>query len=103
MIPTSKVLPFIEISGSYGTIKSKYDFNSLEDPNYINTEHKSSVKSLGGGIGLAAPLGEKVTFDVLVGYNLSTFKNKENIDNNHRTVIGALGLKLGFAILLGSN
>ena len=59
--------------------------------------------SFGGGIGLAAPLGEKVTFDIMAGYDSLTVKDKEDNDDNYRTVIGTLGLKIGFTILLGSN
>ena len=98
-IPTSKVLPYFEISGSFGAINDKYSDNS----NGEDEEYKSSVMSIGGGIGLAAPLGERVTFDVLAGYNSLTVKNKEGNDDNDRTVIGTLGLKIGFTIMLGSN
>jgi hypothetical protein len=100
-IPTAKVLPFIELSGSVGAIKSKYDLS--DNSFWEDSEFKSSVMSIGGGIGLAAPLGERVTFDVLAGYNSLTVKDKENNDDNERTVIGTLGLKIGFTIFLGAN
>ncbi len=99
--PTGKVLPYFEITGSFGAINNKFDYSDntyLED----NTS-KSSVMSIGGGVGLAAPLGERVTFDVLAGYNSLTVKDKEDNDDNVRTVIGTLGLKIGFTIMLGGN
>jgi hypothetical protein len=100
-IPTSKVLPYFEISGSFGEINNKYDFG---DNTYMeDVENKASVMSIGGGIGLAAPLGERVTLDVLAGYNSLTVKTKENNEDNDRSVSGTIGIKIGFTILLGSN
>mgnify|MGYP006286550753 CR=1 FL=1 len=100
-IPTSKVLPYFEISGSFGAINNKYDYS--DNSNWEDDEYKSSVMSIGGGVGLAAPLGERVTFDVLAGYNSLTVKGKEDNDDNDRTVIGTIGLKIGFTIMLGAN
>ena len=100
-IPTSKVLPFFELSGSFGMINNKIDFS--DNTYQEDYDYKLSVMGFGGGIGLAAPLGERVTFDVLAGYYTSTYKQKEDNEDNDRTVLGFLGLKLGFTILLGSN
>ena len=97
-IPTAKVFPFFELSGSFGSIKNKFESDDWGDE-----EYESSVMSIGGGVGIAAPLGDKVTFDVMAGYNSLTVKDKEDNDDNDRTVIGTFGLKLGFTILLGSN
>jgi hypothetical protein len=100
-IPSSKVLPFIEINSSFGAINMKYDYNdnSIRE----DVEDKISIMSIGGGVGLAAPLGERVTFDVLAGYNSLSLKDKEDNEDNDRWVIGTLGLKVGFTIFLGSN
>ena len=100
-IPTSKVLPFFEISGSFGGINYKSDYS--DNTYWEDSEYKSSIMSFGGGIGLAAPLGERIMFDVLAGYDSLTIKDKEDNDDNYRTVIGTLGLKIGFTVLLGSN
>jgi hypothetical protein len=100
-IPSSKVLPFFEISGSFGSINTKYDYS--DNTYWEDDDYKSSVMTFGGGIGLAAFLGERVAFDVLAGYNSLTVKDKEDNEDNYRTVIGTLGLKLGFTILLGSK
>ena len=59
--------------------------------------------SFGGGIGMAAPVSDRITFDVLVGYNSLTYKDKDDNDDNDRTVIGTFGIKLGFIIFLGAN
>ncbi len=100
-IPTSKVSPFFEIKGSFGMINNKYDYSN--NSNSQDVEFKSNVMSFGGGIGLAVPLGKKVAFEVSGGYNSLTVRDKEDNDDNERTVIGTLGLKIGFSILLGSN
>lgn len=97
-IPTTKVLPFFEMNGSIGSIKNKYKSDASDDD-----ELNYSVMSIGGGIGIAAPLGDKVTLDVMAGYNSLTVKKKEDNKDNDRTVIGTIGLKIGFTILLGSN
>lgn len=100
-IPTSKVLPFFELSGSFGTLKYKYDYS--DNTNREDSESKSGVTSFGGGFGLAAPLGERVMLDILAGYNSLTVKDKEDNEDNDRTTIGTVGIKLGFTISLGSN
>lgn len=100
-IPTSKALPFFEISGSYGILNGKYYY--IDNNNEDDQEFKSSVTSVGGGIGLAAPLGEKVALEVLAGYNSLTLKNKKDNDDNERSVSGTFGLKIGFTIMLGSK
>ncbi len=100
-IPTKKVLPYFEIYGSFGSInyKSDYSENSYSE----DSEHKDRIMSIGGGIGLAVPLGKRVTFDILAGYNHMIVKPIEDNDDNFRTVIGTLGLKIGFTIILGAN
>lgn len=95
-LPTSNVRPFFEFNSAFGVINNKLKTDIYE-------EFKSSVKSIGGGFGIAAPLGERVMFDVLAGYNSLTVQRKENNDNNFRNVIGTLGLKFGFTMLLGAN
>ena len=84
-VPTSKVLPFFELGGSIGSMDT------------------NNVIKYGGGIGLAAPLGERVMVDVLAGYHSVTYKDREDNADNERRVMGTLGLNIGFTILLGSN
>lgn len=96
-IPTKKVLPIAEVNYSIGSrnYKSEYD----------DSESSSSygIQLYGAGLGLAVPLGEKVTFDALAGYHAYINKDKEDNDNNERLVAGTIGLKLGFTVFLGSN
>ncbi len=69
-VPTSKVLPFLELGGALGS------------------QGTNTTVKYGGGIGLAVPLGEKVMVDVLAGYHSLTYKDRENNDNNYKTVMG---------------
>ena len=96
-ISGSKVMPFFEISSLFGSETNKY-----EDP-YSSSSNKNSLSSFGGGAGLAVKLGDKVTFDMMAGYNSTSEKAKENNPNDERTVQGTIAFKLGFTVLLGSN
>jgi hypothetical protein len=96
-IPGSKVMPFFEINSLFGSISEKY-----KDANYSSSS-KNSMSSIGGGAGIAVKLGDKVTFDMMAGYNSMSEKAKENNPNDERTVQGTLGFKFGFVILFGSN
>lgn len=84
-VPTSKVLPFLELGGSLGS------------------QGTNTTVKYGGGIGLAMPLSERVMFDVLAGYHSLSYKVGEDNTENERMIMGTLGLSLGFTILLGSN
>jgi hypothetical protein len=96
-IPCNKVLPFLEINSEFGSVIVK-NVNS----SYTSTSH-TSMSSFGAGAGMAARLGEKVTFDIMAGYNSMIEKAKEYNPNNDKTVQGTFGVKFGFVILLGSN
>lgn len=98
-MPNEKVMPYVELGGSFGGVNSKYESG---DGDY-DSDSKSSIMNFGGGIGIAAPLGNNVTFDFLAGYNSFTVKDKEDNDDNDRVVIGTLGIKFGFTIILGDN
>lgn len=96
-IPTEKIKPFFEVGGSFGVRKSKYESDSF------NAKDKYSVRSFVGGIGMAVLLGDRVTFDVMGGYNSLTVKDKEDNEDNYRSVYGSFGLRIGFIVLLGAN
>ncbi|MFW6328135.1 MAG: outer membrane beta-barrel protein [Bacteroidota bacterium] len=100
-ISSATVLPFLEVSSQFGTLKDKYDFS--DNTFFEDQEYTASLTSVGGGVGIAAPLGEKVHFDVLVGYNSLTIKDKEDNEDNERSVLGTAAIKLGFTVLLGGN
>ena len=64
-ISGSKVMPFFEISSLFGSETNKYE------DSYSSSSNKNSLTSFGGGAGLAVKLSDKVTFDMMAGYNSS--------------------------------
>nr|MBI1230727.1 outer membrane beta-barrel protein [Cytophagales bacterium] len=100
-IPTSKVLPFVELNSSFGrrTSTSKYP----DDINIEDNITKTNIRSIGGGIGVAVPLGEKVAFDILAGLNSLRVINENPIFSNSRYVTTSLGFNVGFTMFLGSE
>lgn len=93
----SKVIPFFEVESLFGSIIEKdiYQSNS-------NT-YKTGVASIGGGAGIAVRLADKLTFDIMAGYNSTRSKSKTNNPDDARTVQGTIGIKFGFLVLLGSK
>jgi len=85
--------PFVELNVGLGAVTNKY----LPGPNSTggDIESKFGVKSLGGGIGLAKPLGDRATFEIMAGYSASAVKNKEN---DYVTKYGAFLIKMGFMV-----
>jgi hypothetical protein len=85
--------PFVELNVGLGALTNKY----VAGPNSTggDFEYKYGVKSLGGGIGLAKPLGNRATFEIMAGYNASAVKNKE-VDSV--TKYGAFLIKMGFMV-----
>ena len=73
------------------------------DNSDFNYEDKESILSVVGGIGMAVPLGSKVTFDVMGGYNHLRIKDKKDNPDNYRRVYGTFGLKFGFIVFLGKS
>ena len=94
-IPTNSIKPFLEFTSSFGTYKTKYEDDLTDD------ELSSSLTALGGGIGMAVPIGSKATFDVLAHYSSLRIEQNENNEDKNRSVIGTIGLKLGFVVFLG--
>ncbi|MFC2126370.1 outer membrane beta-barrel protein [Bacteroidota bacterium] len=96
-IPGEKVYPFFELGTTIGSAKDKSTYNGDTD------EFTTGIFTYHGGFGLAIPIGEKVTFDVLAGYTSSTLKDKEDNEDNWRYVLGTLDIRLGFVVYLGKT
>jgi outer membrane protein len=91
-ITSFKVFPLIEANSSFGMMKTKYNFSDIDQ----NMEFNYGVISYGGGIGMAVPLGQNASFDVLCAYNSIVLRNKEY---DYSKITGTFCLRLGFAIL----
>ncbi|MCB0631617.1 MAG: hypothetical protein R2824_21530 [Saprospiraceae bacterium] len=99
-VPFNRAWPFVELSGSIGSIISKSDYrdNSIVD----DSKYTNDILALGGGLGLAVPIGEKVVFDALAGYSFLQYKYDDS-EYNERMEFGTIGLKLGFTLLLAGS
>lgn len=93
-IPAGNVKPYFLFDGSLGTTiyNQKYD-NDSRKTNY-------SLNSLGGGIGVAIPLGSAATFDILGSYQYVSQQQIEDNPENYRSVTGSIGLTLGLTVYL---
>ena len=96
-LPAKKILPFAEVNAIFGSAKFKDEYEGGSSTN------KSALHSFGGGLGIAAPLGDKVTLDFMVGYNSLTIKSKEDNPDDDRMVMGTFGIKVGFLVFLGGK
>ena len=88
--PGTKVMPFLEATSMFGSVK------------YSGDSNKTKTSSYGAGAGLAVKIGEKVTFDMLAGYNHLTYKESAGQDE-YKSTQGTIGFKFGFVVLFGSN
>lgn len=95
--PMESVLPFITAHGIFGSTKHKFDADDYDG------DYKTSLTSLGGGAGLAIPLSDSVTFDIIAGYSSSTFKDSDDNPDNERIVGGAFGVNFGLLVILGNG
>ncbi|TFH46759.1 MAG: hypothetical protein E4G92_06035 [Bacteroidia bacterium] len=90
--PQEKYYPFGEIEALFGSQKSAYNDN----------DYKSGFVMLGIYLGVAVPLGEKVTFDAEAGYGNITYTHKgtgvEDVD--YKNITGGLLIKTGFTVYL---
>ncbi len=93
-IPSQKLLPFAEASYSIGSSKTAWEYDNFDG------ERTTKVQQYGFGIGLGVPLGEKVSFDTLIGYQSYIYKEKEDNEDNLRYIVGTIGLKLGLTVIL---
>ena len=96
--PVEKVSPFVEGDLIFGSSKSKWEPSGGE-----TNESKTGLFAWGAGLGVAFPLGDVAALDLLVGYNSYSQKDKEDNENNNRTVMGTFGVKFGFLIFLGKG
>ena len=96
-IPSEKAIPFFEAGGSIGTVTNKYKSSGYDE------KSKSAANTYWAGAGIAVPVGEKVTIDVMAGYHSLMVKDKEDNNDNYRTVVGSIGIKLGVIVFLGGN
>lgn len=99
-VPLKRVLPFVEAGVTFGSNVSKTERPS--DSTVGDTEDKTNIMTYSAGVGLAAPLGERVNFDIMAGYRFLQFKYDDN-EYDSRSEYSTVGLTLGFTVLLGGS
>lgn len=93
-----KIIPFVEVNSLFGSIKSKYEFENEDDE-----EFKTKLTSFGGGVGIAIPVGDKLCFDLLLGYNNITINEEDDGFISSDATVNSISLKLGFTVFLGGG
>ncbi|NOY38567.1 MAG: porin family protein [Chlorobi bacterium] len=87
-----KVVPFLEAKGSVGSWKTKSSFGA-------NTYRgKNSIISWSGGAGLAFYISDKISIDILAGYESLISKEKDSQDSSS-SHNNTLGLAFGFTLV----
>ena len=95
--PAGKILPYIEGGATFGSMKTKYEYSGDTE------EYTSGMNTWSVGAGITKSISEKAALDFMLGYLSTTMKDKEDNDNNARTVIGTIGFKFGIVVFLGSK
>ena len=99
-IPVSNFYTIIEVDAGLGISSVNYEgpFNS----EYIDS--RSFFYNLGTGIGLAVPLGDKATIDLIAGYDfIRESPNETYYGEKIKSTIHSLGFELGFVVVLGAK
>jgi len=93
-IPIKSILLFSEANYAYGSSINRWEYHDDTD------EHGYQIQYYGLGLGLGIPIGNSVSFDALLGYQAYNYKAKEGNEDNVRTIVGTIGLKLGLTVFL---
>jgi hypothetical protein len=89
--PLKKVYPYAEVEAMFGSYKETW----LEDV------HKEGLVMFGVGLGVAVPLGDKITFDAMAGYSHVSWTEKVEVEGEGATYLsGGFGLRLGLSVYL---
>ena len=88
-----KVKPYLHAGAGFGNI------------NYDDSDYKTNIMDIGGGVGLAIFLNEFVSFDILAGYNYFKMTEEYNDDPSYdsENTMGNIALDIGFTVLIGPN
>lgn len=89
--PLEKFYPFAEVETMFGSYKDT-DWDG---------DDKEAMFMFGGGLGAAMPLGDRVTFDALIGYSRVRWSwEAYEGEGTDKQIDGGLLIKAGFSIYL---
>ena len=92
--PLEKIYPFGELSVIFGQEVDKYKSASYED------EHKLNVFMAVVGAGVAKPIAQRATLDIMAGYSHVIRTHVDAVEDGKETCKGLI-IKAGFTIYLG--
>lgn len=93
--PLEKIYPFAEIEAMVGTsIEKSPNSGSGYD------ENRYGLSSIGLSLGAAVPLGDKVTFDLTVGYLRTVWKEAEDNEDDFSEIYTGPMVRMGFTVYL---
>lgn len=92
--PLEKLYPFVELNGGLGINRLKTETSSYDN------QVKWGVTMFGGGVGVALPVVERVTLDVMAFYSNVIYK-RDLQGETSKEIYGSFGVKLGFMVYLG--
>jgi|WetSurMetagenome_2_1015567.scaffolds.fasta_scaffold15907_2 hypothetical protein len=95
-LPHKAIYPFVEINAGFGSTKFKYTYGTTSSDETYN------ISIFGACAGIAVPVGEKASMDIMAGYNHVTQKEKSN-GENYSYKIGNVGLNISFVFILGGK
>lgn len=96
--PLDKVYPFAELEVMAGTCIEKVP-TSGPDPDVF----RHSLFSTGLSLGVAIPLGDMVTFDIMAGYLRSVWKTKNDMEGEEydfSAIYSGPVIRMGFTVFL---
>ena len=85
---------FAEANYAYGSSIYRWEYPDQ------SSERGYQIQHYGLGLGLGIPAGNRVSLDGILGYQVFTYKAKENNENNMSSIVGTIGLKLGLTVFL---
>lgn len=91
---TSNIKPFASASIGFGGITFKDKFDETTE-----TE-KTGVFGFGLGVGAAMFMNDNVAFELGVGFNSASLKEKDDNDNNYRDITSNVGFQVGVVVVL---
>ncbi len=94
----TNIRPFLEGSFGIGSTKTETDNDFIGDDVVSSSETRNSIFTYAFNGGVAFLLNDFVSIDLGVGYNSTSTKNRDNNDNNLRSVNNIIGFNAGFNI-----
>jgi len=93
--PLEKIYPFVEVEAMFGTSVEK---SPTSGPDYEVDRY--SLFTAGLSLGAAVPLGDKVTFDMTLGFIRTVWKETEDSEDDLSEIYSGPIVRMGFTIYL---